>query len=175
MNSTTLPKELLIMGRKKLLREEFEEVENIEHHIKPYGGIWASPYTPKEEYVSAWHEWCEDKMDYMVETDSVIFTLRSETRIFFINNQSDLKTLIKIVGGIEYKYMIPYKEEKSISINFEEAKKHYDVIYLTQNGVRTTQEPSKDKEYNLDGGDCESCLILNYDCIETWRYKELDI
>lgn len=175
MNSPTLPKELIIIGKKEISKKKFEEIENNYNFTKPYGGLWASPYMLKGEYVSAWHEHCEDSIYDLTNEHCVIITIKQNAKWYCINSQDDLIFLINSIGGYEVKAL----DEEYITkcIDFEKAKKEFDIIYLTEKGINETYEPQSHKKYNLDHWSCESCLILNYDCIDIdkCRYKRLNI
>lgn len=175
MKHIAIPNKLITMGIKELSKDKFKEVENRQDFVKPYGGLWSCPYTPSDEYVSAWHEWCDCEMPEWISNDSVIITLKHDTNFWCIDSQDDLENLIEMVGEQE-SYMEKLTGFKMTRyIDFEEAKKMFDVIYLTKKGAIKTHLPMERNELNLYGWDCESCLILNYDCIEKWEYKNLNI
>jgi hypothetical protein len=171
----TLPKQLIILGKKELSKEMFQPIQNIESFVKPEGGLWASPYTPNKEYVSAWHEWCDGNMDNWLSNDAVIITLKEEAMYYCIDDQDDLQDIVDIVGEQESILNQVSRMKFATYINFEEASKTWDVIYLTENGAWKTHMPMERRHLNLYGWDCESCLIMNWDAIESWEYKKLDI
>lgn len=175
MSCVTIPNKLITMGIKELSKDKFQEVKNKKEFVKPYGGLWSCPYTPSNKYVSAWHEWCSDEMPNWLSNDSVILTLKEDARYWCIDNQDDLESLIEIVGEQESIMSKQTDFKFATYIDFEKAKELFDVIYLTANGAIETHIPFDRSELNLYGWDCESCLILNYDCIENWEYKKLDI
>jgi len=168
------PSSYIILGKKELTREKFSPVKSRVGLNKPEGGLWASPYYPDKEYISSWHEWCAIEMDNWLSNDSVILTVKDNARIFTIDSQEDLLKFINIVGVAEDEIMskISYR---FASPNFEKAKELFDVIYLSENGQWKTRFSCKECQYNLYGWDCESVLILNFDCIDKWEYKKLDI
>jgi len=174
MLNIDFPKTHIILGITELNKENFNEIKNRPCFNKPFGGLWASPYYPNNEYVSAWHEWCSYEQEDWITNDSVIIKIKESSKIYTINNQNDLIKLIDIVGIIEddltnkLLYTIP---------NFEKASKIFDIIYLTQKGQCETHFPMRHNKlnYSLYGWDCESILVMNFDCIEEWEYKRLNI
>ena len=164
------PEEYIILGMKELNKESFKPVKNGINPNKPIGGIWASPYSTNNEYVSEWHKWCSSEMEEWLSNDAIILKLKNDAKIYTINTQDDLIELISIVGEPHTKFLkfqcIP---------DFENAAKLFDVLYLTEDGQYNTRMPDIKMEYNLYGWDCESIMILNFDCISEWRYEKLNI
>lgn len=170
-----IPKLHIILGKKELNKEMFKPIKNGIGSIKPKGGLWASPYYPNDEYISGWHKWCSNEMDSWLSNDSVILELKNNTRMFTINNQNDLIKFISIVGIAEDEVLLRMGLKMLIYPNFEKASQLFDVIYLTEEGEWKTRFVSNQCDYNLYGWDCESILILNFDCIKKWKYKKLNI
>ena len=86
----TVPKTHIILGITELNKEKFIPVKN-RSFIKPTGGLWASPYTPNNEYVSAWHEWCShESFGSGMSDDSIVIKLKDKAEIFVIDSQRDL-------------------------------------------------------------------------------------
>lgn len=174
-NLINMPKQLIFLGKKELLENKFNKIKNLEYRNKPLGGLWTSEYTPNNEFVSSWHEWCKYEMPHWISNDAIILSLKKDTKYFVINSQNDLKELINIVGENDFSNEEVKKLKRFTSINFEKASQLYNVIYLTKNGAYETHMPLKNFELNLYGWDVESQLIMNYDCIESWEYIKLNI
>lgn len=170
-NNIKLPKSLITMGIKELSKDKFQPIRNRDCFVKPDGGLWASPYTLNSEYVSAWHEWCDWNMDEWISNDAVIITLKDDTRYWVIDTQDDLQELIDMVG--EQESPLPFK--MGTYIDFEKAREKFDVIFLTDNGAWNTHLPLERHHLNLYGWDCASILIMDFNCIKSWEYKEIDI
>jgi hypothetical protein len=164
---------LITIGKKELNRELFQPVQNNLFFTKPGGGLWASPLL-RGEFVSAWHEWCVHNYYNRLNNDSVVFNLKPGTRVCTIANQKDLGELLKITGSrkIDPDEMI-FSLIRQL-LDFEAIAQQFDVLYLTKQGEVCTRYPLFD-EPSLYGWDCESCLILNFDCIDNWKYRRLSL
>lgn len=109
-----------------------------------------------------------------LSNDSVIIDFKDDVKFFVIDSQEDLIELINIIGEATSELIKIIPSIWKIP-NFEVAAEVFDVIYLTNEGQWKTRMPFQNHEYSLYGWDCESTLILNFDCIEKWEYKKLDI
>lgn len=172
----TLPNQLLTIGINNISKDQFKSIQNIRDFVKPKGGLWTSPYTPNSEYYSAWHEWCiHEDFNSGLSKDSVIVELKKYAMYYVIDSQNDLKDFIEIVGECESEFTKSTGHKFAVYPNWENASAMFDAIYLTQKGAWDTHIPFENREYNLYGWDCETVLILNFDCIDKWEYKKLDI
>jgi hypothetical protein len=172
----TLPNQLLIIGKSSLAKDQFKPIQNIKDFVKPKGGLWTSPYTLNSQYYSAWHEWCShEDFNSGLSKDSVVVELKENVRYFVIDSQQCLKDFIDIVGECESEFSKTTGYKFAVYPNWEIAATIFDVVYLTQKGAWDTHIPFENREYNLYGWDCETVLVLNYDCINKWEYKKLDI
>lgn len=169
------PKNHIILGKKELNKEVFKPVSNRTCSNKPEGGLWASPYYPNKEYISGWHEWCSSEMEDWLSNDSVILKLKEDAKVFTIDNQKDLIKFINIVGIVEDEFTLRMGLKMFAYPNFEKASQIFDAIHLTEEGQWRTRFSDNKCDYNLYGWDCESVLILNFNCIKKWEYKKLDI
>jgi hypothetical protein len=168
-------KNYVILGKKELNKELFNPVKNITCSVKPQGGLWACPYYPNHKYISGWHKWCSSEMDNWLSNDSIILELKDDARIFTIDKEKDLIDFINIVGIAEDEFTLRMGLKMLAYPNFKKASQLFDVIYLTKKGQWKTRFTSNECDYNLYGWDCESILILNFNCIDKWEYKKLDI
>lgn len=158
-----IPKQWLCLGKTQILENIFDPIQNRPDGIlKPFGGLWISPYTPNEEYMSPWHEWCEQEK-FMTSDEGSIITLHNNLKVYIINSQIDLMSLIDEIG--EYK---PFPDFDIMwkTINFEEVAKRYDLIYLTQKGINQTRLPFQNHKFNLYTWDVSCGLMLNW-CIKS--------
>lgn len=142
----------LTIGIENIDKNKFVAPKNRDF-IKPAGGLWASPYTPDEEYSSVWHEWCDFNMPGWIKEYGVVFELKSDTKILVIDSLEDLKNCCT-------KYGINTSLGKVL--DFEKIAINYDCIFLTTNGEISTRY---EHEYSLYGWDVESLLVLNIDCV----------
>lgn len=156
------------LGRESLDRDKFVPVINRELFIKPYGGLWASPYYEDSKYVSEWEHFCTIDFTSKNIDGGVIFELLPTTRIYTIDSYEDLKAMVEKYPKISELEVGFLKN----TIDFEKASKDYDVIYLTTKGEQETRHTM---DYSLYGWDVESILIMNFDVIKvigTYPTKE---
>lgn len=168
---TLCKKEFIILNKSEIVKENFKPPKNHFPFSKLTGGLWASTYRPGDKYISAWHKWCCDEEFCEITGDAVILRLKPNSNIFIIESKDDLISFIHTVGEVikeDFPFVVNHVP------NFEEAAKWYDAILLTERGQRATSEYSKQPLYNLQGWDCESLLILNFDCIGQWEYIEFN-
>jgi len=172
----SLPNQLIILGIKELSKDKFVPIKNRECFNKPIGGLWCCPYTPDREYISAWQEWClGNGEEEWLSNDAVIITLKEDAMYWCIDDQEALQDIIDIVGEQEDKMFKLCGMKMNTYIDFEEAKKTFDAIYLTANGQWKTRMPDERNWLNLYGWDCESVLLMNYEKIDKWEYIKLNI
>lgn len=165
-----IPKRHIILGKTALSKDKFSPIANHGGLLKPFGGLWASPYISHGNFLSGWHKWCVREQENWLTNDSVILDIKDDTKFFVINSQKDLIQLFDIAG--EFTNNITGLGK---SLDFEKASTIFDVIYLTDKGQWETRLPHNKPQYSLHGWDCESMLIMNFDCIEKWEYQKLDI
>ena len=129
-------------------------IKNVDF-VKPEGGMWASEYTPDEEYMSDWERCVKEDLGIDKPLDyGIIFELTENARVYTINNYDDLVRLWE-----SYHFTSPYEGVMSYSsdmlYDFEAMSKDYDAIKLTYDGQWKTRltRPS------LYGWDCECILI----------------
>lgn len=164
------PKRHIILGKTALSKDKFLPIANHGGLLKPSGGLWASPYFSHGSFFSGWHKWCAREQKNWLTNDSVILDIKDATKFFVINSQKDLIQLFDIAGEVTNSIASLWK-----SLDFEKASTIFDVIYLTDEGQCKTRLPHNKPQYNLNSWDCESILIMNFDCIEKWEYHKLDI
>lgn len=104
---------------------------------KPYGGMWLSPLNPpKSPYLSEWEQFCcEKNITFKSVNKYIVVSLRSDSRIIYIDTHDDLLELSDYFvqneftcGDVENKYA--WK-----CLDFERLCTEYDGIYLTSNGA----------------------------------------
>ncbi|MGL4774520.1 MAG: hypothetical protein ACRC2K_13245 [Clostridium sp.] len=129
---------------------------------KPIGGLWASPYHPKEEYISDWEEFCVESGFLLNTLDKgVIFELKKDARVYTIDEFNDLCFLYchyKLFDSDSYFELI----------DFERIAEKYDAILLTEKGQQDTRYTIP----SLYGWDVETLLVLNYDAIDEDSFEE---
>lgn len=160
MEGKYIPKQWLHIGSAELKAELFNEVQNELGMVKPRGGLWASPLHERGEHLSPWQR-CAKNMGFKVDGEGCIFELTSDARVYIIDTLADL---IQLLDEFEAPPLLdlPFLPK---TIDFEAVRHVYDVLYLTENGQYATRLPLQNRDYNLYGWDCESCIILNFDAI----------
>lgn len=82
------------LGNSSFIRELWETPKNC-NFVKPSGGIWASKYTPDEEYISSWQRFCKCENFSTGRMDkAVMFNFKSDSKIYTIDNFNDLRALM---------------------------------------------------------------------------------
>lgn len=128
--------------------------------VKPAGGMWASEYTPDEEYMSAWERCVKEDLYIDKPLDyGIIFELTEDARVYTINNHDDLVRLWESYHFLTYKGVMIHI--KDVLYDFEAMAKDYDVIKLTDEGQWKTRLTNP----SLYGWDCECILIMNPDVV----------
>jgi len=164
-----IPKEWLHIGKEQLNPDQFNTITNQPLSPKPLGGIWASPYVNVGEYKSAWHQFSINIWGGS-SSEGVVFTLREGTRIYTVDSQQDLISLIEEVGDATFSLFQGVQALLGGKyLDYEKAIKFYDVIYLTHKGQIETRNVFRNRDCNLYGWDVESCLILNPHVIDTQK------
>jgi len=160
-----VPRQWLCMGKTQILNNMFEPIQNRPDGVlKPYGGLWVSPYVRNGKYKSHWHEWCEQN-EFKTCTEGTIIKLQDNLNVYIINSQIDLMKLIEEVGeynpfpDIGFDFM--WK-----TVDFEEAAKKYDLIYLTRQGLNCTRLPFRNHKFNLYTWDVSCAILFDFKCIK---------
>jgi hypothetical protein len=168
-----MEKQLTISKFPTLSKEYF--IKPINRWIKPTGGLWSSTYTPNNKYISGWHEFCSIEFETGIANSpyKIIFDISKNARIYTINSQEDLISLIDNYGYYLDQATKVLEELGTkptyLCLDFENLAKHFDVIHLTEEGQWRTRMPLKNMAYNLYGWDVESSLILNINVIKNQK------
>jgi len=127
--------------------KKFQPVKN-RMHIKPKGGLWASPINSE----FGWKDWC--KIESFGDL-SYSFEFLFEGNVFVVDSLKDIES----IPWIELNY---YPVIKSPFTKFPDFEKilllGYDAVLLTRKGE---QETRFSEPVCLYGWDCESVLIMN--------------
>lgn len=122
--------------------------------IKPTGGLWACPIEAEEN----WKAWCDQEGFGDIGSQSRVEMEIDTSRFITINSAADLKRIT----------WQPHYALREI-IDFEVMKAGgIDGIYLTAEGQWATRLTHP---RNLYGWDCESVLIMNERCIQSYKAK----
>jgi len=159
------------INKKDLSKCKFSHIINEYGFCKPDGGLWASEFIDDS---SDWINWLIYENDVfesnshlkeMANPCSIIFTLKDNAKIYIIDSYNDFLNIVE-------KYKIVYENIRINHefVNFEEMSKDYDGIKLTKAGCNNTSSIFLNP--NLNGWDCESILLFNLECIDTWRNYE---
>lgn len=144
-------------GSDKFELEKFKPIRNMSLFTKPYGGFWGTPIDTPEN----WYNWCIGNNFHLERLEkSFQFKLKKNTRLLYIDDVEQLKSLPKAPNGFE---LAAWE-----CLDFEKLKEKYDAIEIT-----LSEEKTQDPDiywgglYNrLYGWDCDSIVIMNPDCIE---------
>jgi hypothetical protein len=114
---------------------------------KARGGIWTSPLNSSH----SWKNWCNGT-NWRNYPEDLNFKLRfnKDSKILLINNIEDLNDL-PLVKELEF----------IGAIDFESLSKECDAIWLTEKGLRETEDIWP---VSLMGWDCETVHIFNSKC-----------
>lgn len=143
--TTTMSFNLITYGLGDSFKKElFNPIKN-KFHIKPKGGLWASPVGCQY----GWKEWCEsnDFGDISSHFETVY-----TGRTLVIDSLRDMN---KIIWQPE-KYTLRFPDYEAMLRN------GIDAIYLTERGEEETRYDIN----NLYGYDCECVLVMNPKCIK---------
>ncbi len=155
--------EYISVNKKDLSKDKFSPIINEYGFCKPDGGLWASEFIDdSSDWINYVYTWKIIDEEYH---QSIIFTLKNNTKIYIIDSYEDLLNIID-------KYPIKYENIRinHTFINFEVMSKDYDGIKMTKKGHIETSSIFLNP--NLYGWDCECILLFNLDCIDDWRRYE---
>ena len=133
----------------------FKQVKNKPHVNKPIGGLWASP-------VGCTYGWIEAAKEMAIGDFETSFEFTITGEILVIDSEEDLEKFIW-----ETENLGPFVEFENP--DFEAMKKAgISAIHLTEKGQHETRLTHP---RNLYGWDCESVLIMNERCIQSYKEK----
>ena len=146
-----------------ILKEKIEPIKN--NSPKPWGGLWTCRENTPEGY--SWKDWCEHEEPEWINKYDTIITLKDDARILVINSKEAYKNNIKytLLHGININDIPPSFNKEQLmftgllTVDYESLKEKYDMI-----DFRISEY--SELYYDMYGLDCDSCLILNPDCIE---------
>lgn len=157
----------LTLGIKDINRESWDEIKN-EAFVKPFGGLWASPYIENGKFKSKWHEFCINILPNREYNYGVLFNLKKNAKVYTIDTYEDFSNLLKDnKQSTELDKL--FNSPRFSFLDFEKLSHKYDAIFLTDKGERETRNF---RGPNLNGWDVESLLVLNFDCIDEQLYIE---
>lgn len=157
----------LTLGIKDINRESWDEIKN-EAFVKPFGGLWASPYIENGKFKSKWHEFASYGLPNTIYNYGVLFNLKKNAKVYIIDTYEDFSNLLKDnKQSTELDEL--FNSPRFSFLDFEKLAKTYDAIFLTSKGERETRYF---RRANLYGWDVESLLVLNFDCIDEQLYIE---
>lgn len=196
--------EFLNIGKGRLSKDKFKAVgngylkdedENIIDINKPYGGLWASVYTPDEIYKSSWQEYVYffDDVQGLIrkkhyknkKTVSSVFSLKPNARILMVNSLDDYKRICTFAKRKLIKLKYDWLDINEINyLDYDILSSAFDGIYLTRRGaeeltgfnigIRYSIQHEYNKNYNMSDWSTESLCLFNYDCIDKKRTIHLD-
>ena len=102
------------------------------HHWKsekPHDGIWTSTYTPKEDFCSAWNEWCHQNHWSSGDYGYVLKPIEEAT-VVEVTGLADLQTLVD-----SYERSVPWETHDRAVIDFDQLRRDgFDGVHLTASG-----------------------------------------
>lgn len=133
----------------------FRDISNINHFVKPMGGLWGSPVD--SDY--GWEDWVISN-DFnntigfnKYGKDRFYFKLKDNSKLLYIDNAKCLKDLPQINDDL-------FQIAKSyVQLDFEMLKNMYDAIEVNISADNQLY-------WDLYGWDVDSILVLNPDCVE---------
>lgn len=155
---------LISLGIKGIYKEFFVKPSKGCLPNKPTGGLWSSPFTPDEDFVSPWAMASEDMGLSKKCNFGTIFTLKEDARIFKVDCAEDADALYNKYPSSTYSKLL-------MGFDWEKISQDWDCIYLTDRGESLTRFSNPISFY---GWDCETVLVLNIDVIEEqelWEEK----
>ena len=117
---------------------------------KPHGGLWTTDWD-EENQSSPWIRFCiDEQFANIYQTTWWLLKPDPKARIYVINDLTDLNNIVRRF------HIKGYGQE--IQIDFEKAAKHYDGIFLTEQG----QQKTKNTIPNLKGWDFACTLWFHW-------------
>lgn len=157
----------LTLGITNINKQYWQDIRN-RTFVKPFGGLWASPYIEQGKYKSQWHEFTSEEFHDKSYNYGVIFNLKHNANIYVINSYEDFSNLLKD-NKLSTEFDTLFSSDRFSFLDFEKLSHIYDAILLTAKGEIETRYCMG---ANLYGWDVESLLILNFDCIDEQSYIE---
>lgn len=130
-------------------------IKNLEHFMKPKGGLWAS----RKNASFGWKDWCEQEdFRHCDMENSFEFTFTNQAKIVTISTVQQLHNLPQMEdGGLSWCYSIDF--EKCLHLGI-------DAIELCWYGNEYRDVAFGDLYNELYGWDCDSIVVLNPDAIK---------
>lgn len=158
---------LIHFGCTSIDKDKFIEVSKVPadtalHNIccnKPYGGLWASSFTPDDEYFSSWEDFAVNNLTRPNLYNAVVFNLKETARVYTIDSLLDLVELQEKYPTTTNRLPEILTEGK---LDFIKMSKDYDALYLTEKGMWETRYTKT----NTYGWDCESIVIFTIKAID---------
>lgn len=141
-------------GHDKFEKGKFQEIKNIPHNNKPYGGLWAS----RKNTNAGWKSWVlGNDLDIGNFSTSFEFSLKKDAKVLIIDSLEVLRDLPSSESDVTMMQLG--------LLDFEKLSKDYDAIEVLI---------SKDRRlyFHLYGWDCDSIIIMNPDIIVEEKGKE---
>lgn len=104
----------ITFNKSKITKGKFEQIEQpiwdpaFSINNKPYGGMWATTYTPELKYDSSWQEYLHKDVNgcggKRISKRAVLFNLTDYAKILKIDSINDLKLISMLFGMKEENY-----------------------------------------------------------------------
>lgn len=133
----------------------FKPIKNIEHFVKPSGGLWGSPI----DSAYGWEDWVKsNNFNQTLGFEKYgkarfCFKLKDTAKLLYIDKVDILKDLPQVNDDV-FQIAKPF-----VALDFESLKQNYDAIELDISA-------DSDLYWELYGWDVDSILVLNPDVVD---------
>lgn len=161
----------IMIGTPVITKELFRKVLRPlnTYGLKPSGGFWASKHLFNDYLISPWFSYLTKNATsiarYKDLNNSVIFSLKENSKILTINNINQVMELCKNYPS--YHHILGYHKEITDSnktFDYEKLSQDYDGIYIDFNYFQNQIETNI-----FDSFSCNSILLFNLECIKEFQ------
>lgn len=149
----------LTLGTKEITEEKFNKIKNRNSNLKPTGGLWLTQYC--EETYNPWIDYILEnsylffyKYKYNFEQDCSIITLKNNTKIINLNNNT-------------FDYLLKEYPNNNV-ISYEKLSEDYDGIYVDLFKLKSSTLNEETKR-NLNTFGVNTLLLFNLKCIDYYQ------
>lgn len=166
------PKQLFF-GTEKPTVNKFVKIRDVAAGLnKPAGGLWTSSYVINDK--CGWEKWvAREEFNEDEYTKKWMLSINENARVLTIDSKEDAEKAYEdfpLLGDCN----VP-------ELNYENIAQKYDIVHLTENGYEENNLGPMGKilpaflfeELSFDSWDCESSLIINWDCINNIKSMEI--
>lgn len=161
----------IIIGTPIITKELFRKILRPlnTYGLKPNGGFWASNHIYNDYIISPWFSYLTKDATsiarYKKLNDSVIFSLKENSKILTINNIDQVIELCNKYPS--YHHILGFHQEVTDfnrCFDYEELSQDYDAVYIDFNYFQTQFQTNI-----FDSFSCNSILLFNLECIKEYQ------